>query len=500
MHYLIIAVLAFALSMLGCEGKTGPAGPSGSAGAKGDTGAAGPQGPPGTPGATGPQGPAGPAGADGADGAAGPAGADGADGAPGPAGPKGDKGDKGDQGDPGSGTDPGAIQGIIDGVIDSGVIADVHHIALVLDGDGKAADRTVTYMAHDNFVMSDAPKNWDTTLDVNETAMITAKAANQAGEAIPGVEFGWASKNERAVTVDGGMIEAVGTGSSEITVTAMGRGIAVKFTVTVLSAVKSVVIDSPADGFFLSNGESVALEATAYDEAQDADKSGTEGDEVPVESITYMSSNTDVIEIDGSTAKAVGVGSSKITAHYADIKSKAITINVTPGGDVTHKLTYTRIASADRMFRIHKAHDYDDDTGSGDIAVYGPGDSPPDSPALGSSGTGGADVVYTVQVRIFDSEGNANVDAAATDATDLTVKVQGAGIGVAGVGVALATGIATITVFNDDGDTNLAAAADTNAVTGAGTARLILSYPGADDIALPAITVTETKEPAPTGS
>jgi len=33
MHYLIVIVIAFALSMMGCEGKTGPAGPSGAQGA-----------------------------------------------------------------------------------------------------------------------------------------------------------------------------------------------------------------------------------------------------------------------------------------------------------------------------------------------------------------------------------------------------------------------------------------------------------------------------------
>ena len=35
MHYLIIAVLAFGLSLMGCEGKTGPAGPTGPAGSAG---------------------------------------------------------------------------------------------------------------------------------------------------------------------------------------------------------------------------------------------------------------------------------------------------------------------------------------------------------------------------------------------------------------------------------------------------------------------------------
>ena len=108
--------------------------------------------------------------------------------------------------------------------------------------------------------------------------------------------------------------------------------------------------------------------------------------------------------------------------------------------------------------------------------------------------------MYTVQVRIYDSEGKAGVDTNASTVANLKVKIQGTGIGnnTAGnsIGVALDAGIATITVKNDDGATNLVAG-DDNAVTGPGTARIILSYPGANDIALPAITVTETTEAAP---
>ena len=309
---------------------------------------------------------------------------------------------------------------------------------MILDGDGDAKDRTVTYMAHEDFMMSDAPKNWDTTLDVDETAMITAKAATQSGDAIPGVEFGWASKNEDAVTVDGGMIEAVGTGSSEITVTAMGRGIAVKFTVEVLSEVKSIVITSPDTGHYLSNGESVALVATARDKAQDDDEAGIEGDNVNV-TVTFMSDNTDVIEIDGSDANAVGVGSAKITAHYADVKSKAITINVTPGGDVTHLITFTRNSAADRAFHIVATHSFDSTADPVDTTstyvVNGPGDDRDDATESG------ADVTFTVQIKRYDSEGNAALDSGAAAASiDIDVQQSGMVLDEAGISAVAAGG------------------------------------------------------------
>ena len=336
--------------------------------------------------------------------------------------------------------------------------------------------------------MGVAGDNWDATLDLGESTMIVAKAATQTKEPIPGVAFAWESEDTEIATVDNGMIDAVSAGTSMITATAMGRGIEVSFTVTVLSQVKSVVMTSPADGFFLSNGESVSLEASARDEEQDGDVAGTEGADVPVD-LTFMSSDESVIEIDGSTANAVGVGSAKITAHYADIASDAITINVTPGGDITHKLTYTLITAADRTFHIAWSSD------SSAVAVYGPGDALPVAPDLASGGTGGAEVMYTVQIRIFDSEGNAEIDANVTGG--LEARVQGSSIDAAGIRIAVAAGIATVTVTNDDGDglTNkMLVAAGDNAVVGAGTSHIILSYPGADDIALPAITVTEATE------
>ncbi len=474
MHYFIVVLIAFALSIYGCEGKTGPAGP---AGAQGAAGAAGPAGADGAPGPAGPVGPAGPKGDKGDTGDAGPAG---------PAGPQGPQGDMGPPGDA-STIDPNQL---------GNILADIHHVKLIQDGDDE--DATLVF-AGPNFDMGVAGDKWDVTLDVGESTMIVAKAATQTKMPILGVDFMWSSKDGDVASVDGGMIEALEPGTSEITAAALTRGIAVKFTVTVLSEVKSIVMDSPADGFFLSNGESVGLEATAYDKAQDKDTDGRDGTAVPVD-LTFMSSDDSVVEIDGSTANAVGVGTATITAHYgegdAEVKSEGIKINVTPGGDVTHKLTYTRIGADDRKFHI--AWNVD----STAVAIYGPGDTVPDEAP--EDGTGGAEVVYTVQVRIFDSEGNPNIDEAADTADNLEVAVQGTGIDATGISVALQDGAATITVNNDDGDgladKALVAAANTNAVTGPGTARIILSYPGADDIALPAITITEeTEEPEDDG-
>ena len=120
MHYLIIAVLAFGLSLMGCEGKTGPAGPSG---------VSGPAGPTGQSGATGPQGPAGPKGDKGDTGPAGPKGDTG------PAGPKGDTGPAGPQGPKGDTGDSGLPTDIPDLTT---ILADIHHIKITRGSNDKS--------------------------------------------------------------------------------------------------------------------------------------------------------------------------------------------------------------------------------------------------------------------------------------------------------------------------------------------------------------------------
>ena len=61
-------------------------------------------------------------------------GADGADGAPGPSGPP---GEDGEDGAPGT-IDPGAIAGAIEGVINSGVLADIHHLKITRGSNDKS--------------------------------------------------------------------------------------------------------------------------------------------------------------------------------------------------------------------------------------------------------------------------------------------------------------------------------------------------------------------------
>ena len=212
MHYLIIAVLAFGLSLLGCEGKTGPAGPSGSAGVAGPAGPAGPQG------STGPQGPAGPAGADGATGPAGPQGEKGDPGETGPAGPEGPQGPAGADGEAGI---PG---------VDITEIAQAHHIAFKI-GD---ADKVAAGVGDDGI---------SKTLRIGEERMITAVVRSQSGEVLESLVVTIVetkdADNAIATAVDEddsgmAMVTAEQKGTATLTATAALVGIAgdLKYTVT----------------------------------------------------------------------------------------------------------------------------------------------------------------------------------------------------------------------------------------------------------------------------
>ena len=238
MHYLIIAVLAFALSMLGCEGKTGPAGPTGAAGAAGPTGAAGPQG------STGPAGPAGPAGAEGPQGPQGPKGDKGDTGDTGPAGPQGEQGEQGPEGPMG----PAGPQGEsgVPSDLPGNILASVHHVIIFQDGEKKDDARRYDAPGYDN---SHANVSGRTTgVLVDGTLTFNAVAAAQDGSVIPSM-FTWEVDDPILASVeDDGAGTATVTGhrrgDTKLIVKSPDRGIKVEIPFSVHNAVKGIVIDS----------------------------------------------------------------------------------------------------------------------------------------------------------------------------------------------------------------------------------------------------------------
>ncbi len=317
MHYLIIAMLAFAVSMMGCEGKTGPAGPAG------QTGAAG---------AAGPQGPAGPAGQTGATGPAGPQGEIGPQGPEGPQGPKGDTGATGPAGPTGPQGPPGVDPDI------EGVLASIYKVELIRDGN---TENVAMYMGPgfgqgpkldtESGMLTGGMPAHSTALLTDATTTLAAKATSPDGGTV-GVDFIWSSSHDDIASVDqDGMITGVSKGSAIITASVDGRGIAVRFGVVVHNPIKSITLN-PRDVTVGTVGHKFDVIARAY---ESEDGSGT-----PVQSgvgglaiewaINPPGVATLAVAEDNAskvTVTIVGTGRAELTAaHHDDVESDPITV------------------------------------------------------------------------------------------------------------------------------------------------------------------------------
>ena len=441
MHYLIMFVIAFALSMMGCEGKTGPAGPTG------QQGVAGPQGVAGATGSQGPAGPQGPEGPQGPQGDTGPAGPEGPAGPQGDTGPAGPEGPAGPQGPQGEGIDAGQV-------IDSGVLSVIHHIKLTQDGNAKMV---AVFDAPDFALRADPGNNLDLTMAVGETTTIVAKAASQDG-AVLAVSFDWESDSQ-AISVDGGTITAVEpTTDAKITLTAVGRGVEIELDVKVLDLIKRIEIAMPHT-YVLPVDGSVTLSATAYNATKG-------GDEIEGAQIMFLSSDTNVVSVDGNTITAEDVGTAEVVATGGGVDSKdKIKITVTGTGTLLYAMRYTNIEAAARTRELTKADpDAVDDEGNAAPITR---EVDPDT-----------NIVFRVQVFDIEADGSLSLTS---DTPNVTVRSQQPEVVAFPTGensFAVANGIATITI--QTGDTW---------ILEHGTAYLVVSLDGAEDIALPGIMI-----------
>ena len=332
MHYLIIAVLAFGLSLMGCEGKTGPAGPAGTAGQQGAQGPQGPQG------ATGPQGPAG------QDGERGP------EGPQGPQGEKGEKGDPGERGPEGPQGPPGDAAGLPDDLLDA---TKLHHIALRVSGADKDLPQT----------------NATVTMTNGETLQLLAKAAAQNGEILD-VQLVWTSDAPFNVSVDqSGLLTANRSGSAKITATNPVRGISASVVVTSINVVDKVALTSTPSGR-MGIGTDITLVATATDKDGEAIEGATVtfttsskgvvallkdgGEKDKVEMVTDDGGQVEIMAVSkggGSATITAASGTKSGSASYTvtgattpyriEVLTYDSTIEVAPSGDGTFDGSHT---------------------------------------------------------------------------------------------------------------------------------------------------------------
>ena len=357
MHYLIIAVLAFALSMLGCEGKTGPAGPSGSAGP------AGPQGPAGADGSTGATGPAGPAGAEGPAGPQGPKGDKGDTGDTGPAGPQGEQGEQGPEGPMG----PAGPQGEsgVPSDLPGNILAAVHHV-IVFEG-GEAKDDARRYNESTGYTDDGGMNIRGAAVLVDGSLTFSAVAAAQDGSVIPAM-FTFEVDDPILASVEetgdnAVMVMGKRRGNTKIIVKSVDRGIKVEIALAVHNVVKGVRLMATS-ATTVNKGTEVMITATAWDGKRDGTTIAAGSHEVDGVTFAWSSSNTSVATVDAEdndmpTIKTHAAGTAKIQASVGDVKSNEITVTVFTAEEPERRLVISTVnAPFTRFF------DNDDQSGA----------------------------------------------------------------------------------------------------------------------------------------
>ncbi len=472
MHYFIVVLMAFALSMYGCEGKTGPAGPTGAAGAAGPAGPAGPQG------STGPAGPAGPAGAQGEKGdtgAAGPAG---------PAGPAGETGPAGPQGPQGESGIPSDLPG--------NILAAVHHVIVFEGGEKKDDARRYNAPLFDD----DSGKNIrGTAVLVDGSLTFSAVAAAQDGSVIP-VEFTFEVDDPVLASAEmagpnTATITGLRRGDTKVIAKSADRGIKVSIALAVHNEVKGIVI-STEDATTVNKGTEIMVSAQAYD-AKQTDDEGAEGNPVSGVMFAWTTTNASVATVDTDdsnsmpTIKTHGAGSAKIQAKIGDVKSNEISITVFTAEAPERRLI---VSTANAPFEKYLDNDANDDGTADDAVLSATADTTDNTES-------NITITVTLQHRVLDTTAASptlgqlvwravddaaalTIDVSSTDEAVLTVPATlttgsggaasvtlNAGTAVAGQGNVLKAGTAFIT-FDEDFSDPKRARVDIKAKAGSG--------------------------------
>ena len=248
-----------------------------------------------------------------------------------------DRSEKGDPGEPGPPGPEGPMgpAGIPDtGGIDPIQLAQAHHIAiLVFDAEDPPEDPE---KAKEN-----ATAGIGAILRVGEERMVKAAARAQSKKILDAVPVTMAiTKNaDEAITLEDGVLTAVGAGEAEITAVSELAGIAGKLTVTVTKPIDKIVFDPDDSGYSLAAGESTGeITATAQDEDGNeiTPRSGwswSSDDDGVATVAKVMEENDDgdmVVKGDGQHAMitGAGTGSTDIMATAEGV-SGSISVSVT---------------------------------------------------------------------------------------------------------------------------------------------------------------------------
>ena len=167
-------------------------------------------------------------------------------------------------------------------------------------------------------------------LEGGKTYRAESVTEDQAAKAIEAAAITWTSSDEAVVTVDNGMLTAIGAGTAEVTVTAQcgKETVSVPISVTVVIPLEDIAV-TPDTLELTING----------DEGEDTASLAVEllpADATDPPQITYTSSDEAVVTVDESgQVTAVGDGEAEITVKCGEIE-KTVAVTVT-----TKRAAYT---------------------------------------------------------------------------------------------------------------------------------------------------------------
>ena len=332
-------------------------------------------------------------------------------------------------------------------------------------------DKTPTGPTSTNTVNSVVISVGEVTLaSLGETVKLTAEAKNAAGEPIAAKTFTWTSSATDVVTVDDGLITAIGNGTA--TITASVDGISDTTSVTVAQVVTAVTV-TPVVDTLIALGIASQLEAIALD---------ANGHEVVDINFTWTTSADSVVSVDtGGLATATSNGTATITAAVNTVEGSAeltvaqavATVVITPDtvelaavGD-TYQLSAAALDANDYditdvvFLWLSSNHNSATVTQDGLVTATGPGSATIAAAAQGVPGTASLSVAQTPD-RLFFSVQPSDAQAGAAISPAIQIEIQDAN----GLLVASARSGVTLAIGTNPSSGTLSGTVTANAIHG----------------------------------
>ena len=370
-------------------------------------------------------------------------------------------------------------------------MADIHHIVLIRDDVAKA--KAPQWVAPDFAAPTfKGDSGFPIRLVKDEETTIMAVAGTQDKNPIPNVEFMWESDDDD-VEVDGGIISAVNIGSAEITVTAVGRGIAITFDVVVQGSVDKIVATPKGPHVMSVGGGTIELSAAAT--------AKVDGASVPINvDFTWVSGDESVVTVgeDTGVVTAAGVGTTTVHAEASGKSSNKVRFTVSGGGVTLREMVLED--PTDNSFEVAAYNEEEADA----LLTIDEGDM---KPLENSDPT---TLVFTVLVHDRNAEGNFVTPSTDAEITVLSITSNNPKIiksakldspdtvasdGTSPITFAVNTaGELTITVNGRDGATATAPDADSGLGGEYGSTTLVVKIRGADPIGIPITVETPPEE------